>query len=196
MSSDAPRAAGAAERRPMRRWRSVQPSAVLWLTAAWLAMWSSITPLLVVSGVVVAVLVCVVFPLPPVRLAVRVRPWALLLLVLRFLADVVRASVHVTRVVLTRREVRNAVVAVELRSASDFVLVGVASMLSLVPGSIVVEARRSTHTLYLHVLDVTEPEAAESFRQGALALEQRILRALEPRVASTSDAVGRGGDRP
>lgn len=166
--------------RPARH-RAVQPFAVVWLTLVWLALWGDLTPLLVVGGVLVAVGVCVVFPLPPIDLAARVRPLLLLGVVVRFLLDVVRASIQVAGVVLRRRPVRNAVVAVDLESASDFVMTLVAAMLSLIPGSVVVEARRSTHTLYLHVLDVPDAEAAEAFRRDALALEQRLLRALPPR---------------
>ncbi|MCD4524793.1 Na+/H+ antiporter subunit E [Nocardioides sp. cx-173] len=166
--------------RPARH-RAVQPLAVLWLVLVWLAMWGEVTPLLLVGGVVVAVLVCVVFPLPPVDLVSRVRPLLLLALTARFLFEVVRASAQVAGVVVRRRPVRNAVVAVDLQSASDFTMTLVAAMLSLIPGSVVVEARRSTHTLYLHVLDVPDAASAEEFRRTALALEQRLLRALPPR---------------
>lgn len=162
------------------RYRALQPFALAWLTLVWLALWGDVSVLLVVSGVLVAVLACLSFPLPPVKLEARVRPLRLLVLALRFVVDVVRASLEVSVVVLRRRPVRNAVVAVDLDSNSDFVLTGVAAMLSLVPGSIVVEARRSTHTLYLHVLDVPDVAAVERFRQDALAVEARFLAAFEP----------------
>jgi multicomponent Na+:H+ antiporter subunit E len=165
----------------LARHRAVQPLAVAWLLLVWLALWGDVTPLLVVGGVLVAVLVCLVFPLPPVDLGSSVRPLALLGVVARFLLDVVRASIQVSGVVLRRRPVRNAVIAVDLETTSDFLMTLVASMLSLIPGSVVVEARRSTHTLYLHVLDVPDVEAADEFRRTALALEQRLLRALPPR---------------
>ncbi|MCD4536029.1 Na+/H+ antiporter subunit E [Nocardioides sp. cx-169] len=165
--------------RPARH-RAVQPLAVVWLTLVWLALWGEVTPLLLVGGVLVAVLVCVVFPLPPIDLVCRVRPLLLLGVLAWFLVDVVRASAQVAGVVLRRRPVRNAVVAVDLESSSDFLMTLVAAMLSLIPGSVVVEARRSTHTLYLHVLDVPDAGAAEDFRRSALMLEQRLLRALPP----------------
>lgn len=167
--------------RPARH-RAVQPIAVSWLTLVWLALWSELSPLLVVGGVLVSVLVCLTFPLPPLDLGFRARPVLLLGVACRFGVDVVRASIQVAGVVVRRRQARNAVVAVDLETASDFIMVLVAAMLSLVPGSIVVEARRSTHTLYLHVLDVPDAAAAERFRSEALALEQRLLRALPPRT--------------
>ena len=163
------------------RYRAVQPWSIAWLTLVWVTLWGSIPPLLVVSGVLVATLLSLVFPLPPLEIGVKVRPVGLVVLVARFLVDVIRASLEVTAVVLRRRTVRNAIVAVDLHSDSDFVLTGVAALLSLVPGSVVVEARRSTHTLFLHVLDVDDVAQAEAFRDEALALERRFLAAFVPR---------------
>lgn len=165
--------------RPSRR-RAVQPLAIAWLTLVWITLWGAVTPVLLVGGVLVSVIMSLTFPLPPLHREVNVRPVRLVLLVLRFLLDVVRASIQVTGVVLRRRPVRNAVVAVDLESDSDFVMTGVAAMLSLVPGSVVVEARRSTHTLFLHVLDVPDRAAAEAFRAEALAVEQRFLATFVP----------------
>lgn len=161
------------------RYRAVQVPVVAWLTVIWLILWGGVTPLLVVGGVLVAVGVCLVFPLPPVRMGVRPRPWPLVCLVARFLRDVVVASVQVAVVTLRHdRELSNAVIAVSLRTPSDFVLTVVAEMVSLVPGSIVVEARRSTHTLFLHVLDVADLEGVERFRASVLDLEARVVHAL------------------
>ena len=165
--------------RPVRH-RALQPLPLLWLTLVWLTLWGAVTPFLLVTGLLVAVVMSVVFPLPPLRIGARVRPWPLVRLLARFAVDVVRASVEVSWVVLRRRGVRNAIVEVDLTSSSDFVLTGVASMLSLVPGSVVVEVRRSTHTLFLHVLDVPDTGAAEEFRREALAVEQRFLAAFVP----------------
>ncbi|CAB4942211.1 unannotated protein [freshwater metagenome] len=168
--------------RPARH-RAVQPLSVAWLLLVWLALWGDVTPFLIVGGVLCAVLVSVVFPLPPIDLGSRIHPLPLLGVVVRFAVDVVRASVQVAGVVLRRRPVRNAVVAVDLETESDFITTLVASMLSLIPGSVVVEVRRSTHTLYLHVLDTPDASAADAFRRTALDLEQRVLRALPPRAA-------------
>lgn len=165
--------------RPARH-RAVQPAAVVWLTVAWLLLWGSVSVKLVLSGVLVAVLACLAFPLPPVRLHARVRPWPLLRLAVVFLAAVVRASLEVSWVVLRRAALRNAVVALPLRTTSDFALTGIASILSLVPGSVVVEARRSTHTLYLHVLDTPDADAVERYRAQARLVEERFLAAFVP----------------
>lgn len=161
------------------RYRSLQLPVLLWLTVVWVALWRELSVLTVVGGFVVATIACLVFPLPPLRLDVRVRPLPLLWLVVRFAADVVRSSVQVAWVVLRpQRPLRNAVVEVNLRTPSDFVLTVVAEMTCLIPGSLVVEARRSTHTLFLHVLDVGDLAGVERFRQSVLDQETRVVRAL------------------
>ena len=78
--------------------------------------------------------------------------------------------------------------AVNLRTPSDFVLTVVAEMTCLIPGSVVVEARRSTHTLFIHVLDVDDLEAVERFKQSVLDQEARVVRALGRHVDHLEDA--------
>lgn len=178
---------------PPARHRAVQPVPVVWLTLVWVVLWQNLSVLNVVSGVVVAVLVCLVFPLPPLRTPMRVRPVALGGVVLRFLLDVVMASVQVVRVTVLPGRISNAIIAVALRTPSDLVLTIVGQMLSLIPGSLLIEARRSTHTIYVHVLDVEDVAAAEAFRERVLELEQRVVHALGIRIPP--DAPDEGGHR-
>lgn len=161
------------------RLRSLQLPVVVWLAVVWVALWGDLSLGNVLAGLLIGVAVCLVFPLPPLRMRVQVRPLRLLWLVARFLADVVAASFEVAvKTLQFGRLPRNAVIEVDLRTDSDFVLTVVAEMVSLVPGSLVVEARRSTHTLFLHVLDVGDQAGADAFRERVFALERRVVLAL------------------
>lgn len=160
------------------RYRSLQPGMLVWLTLVWVMLWGDFSPKGAVGGLLVAVVVCLVFPLPPLRLHVRVRPLALVWLAVRFLADIVVASWQVSLATFRRELVTSAVIGVQLRTPSDFVMTVVGEMLSLVPGSVVVEAERSTYTLYLHVFDIDDEEQAEAFRRTAWAQEERVVRAF------------------
>lgn len=161
------------------RYRSLQLPMLLWLTLLWVILWKDISPMTVVGGFAVACFTCLVFPLPPLRLDVRIRLLPLLVLITRFVRDVVVSSAHVAWVVVRPAQpLRNAVVEVNLRTPSDFVLTVVAEMTCLIPGSLVVEARRSSHTLFLHVLDVGDAAGVERFRQSVLEQEARVVRAL------------------
>lgn len=163
----------------MARHKLLQLPVLLWLTLVWLMLWRDFSVGNAVFGFVVAIVVCVVFPLPRLRMNLRIRPHWLLWLVLKFLADVMVSSFEVAWASLRPTErLRNAVVEVDLRSSSDFVLTVVAEMICLVPGSLAVEARRSTHTLFFHAFDVKDASGVEKFRQRVLDQERRVVRAF------------------
>jgi multicomponent Na+:H+ antiporter subunit E len=148
----------------------------------------------VVGGLVVAVLVCLVFPPPRLGMRLRVRPLWFAWLVLHFLHDVVMASAQVAWTTLQlHRQPRNAVIEVDLRTDSDFVLTVVAEMSSLVPGSLVVEARRSTHTLFLHVLDARDQAGVDRMRAQVFALERRVVMAFGAETHHLDDVAPSAG---
>ena len=157
-------------------------TAVFWLTAVWVFLWGDISWGNIVNGILLAFLVHAVFPMPTVmRRGPVVRPLAVVILVVRFLADVVVSSVMVARVALRRRPPQAAVIKVQLRSHNDMVLATVSGLTTLIPGSVVVEAHRLTGVMYLHVFDVpTRKPAAylDGFRQTVLAQEERVMRAF------------------
>lgn len=167
---------------PRRRRRFVPyPSIVVWLTVIWVMMWSDVTLANVVGGLIVAVVVTTVLPLPPVPFKARIHPIGFVVLVARFARDVVVASFQVAVIALRQRHPRGAVIRVRLRSHSDVILTATAELCSLVPGSIVVEAHRRTGTLYLHILDVDMSGGLEAAHQAVLDQEVRVLRAIASR---------------
>lgn len=173
------------------RYRALQPSALIWLTVVWVVLWGDISIANIISGAALAVVICLVFPLPPVRMKLRVRPLWLLWLAVKFLMDVVVASAEVSwKVLALRRPPENAVIEVNLRTPSDFVLTIVGEMTSLVPGSVVVEARRSSHTLFLHVLDARDEEGVEKMREATYALERRVVHAFGVDTQQVDAVVG------
>lgn len=159
-------------------WR-VQWVTILWLTAVWVLLWGEITWGNVVNGVLLGLLVTTGLRMTPIDFHGRVHPGALLVLLGRFALDLVRASFEVSLVALRPRYTpRGAVICVQLRSHSDLYLTLTAELVSLVPGSIIVEAHRLTGRLYVHVLDVETSGGIEAARRSVLDQEARVLRAL------------------
>lgn len=152
---------------------------VVVLTLAWVLLWGDLSIANVASGALIGIVVTAVFPLPPIVFEGRVRPIAMARLIGWFVADLVRASVQVTTLALRfGHEPRNAVIQVDLRSRSDLYLTITAELVTLVPGSVVIEVRRSTSTLFIHVLGVRHDADVERARADALAVEERVVRAL------------------
>ena len=161
-------------------WRFLQQLPLLiGLIVLWMVLWGEFTWLSLLSGLVVALVVSLVFYLPPVELGGRLNVvWSLAFLG-RFLFDLVVASVQVAWLALRPRGVTsNAVIAAPLATRSDFIMTLVATALSLVPGSIVVEVDREQSILYLHVIDVGTPEGADRFRANVRRVERGIVRAV------------------
>ncbi|MEV4401975.1 Na+/H+ antiporter subunit E [Actinoplanes sp. NPDC049598] len=160
------------------RWRD-RGVAALGLTLIWVLLWGSFTPLTVAGGAIVAVVVLTVFPLPSVTYAGRIHPLEVLRFAGRFVLDLVVASVQVSALAFRFGHVpRSAVIAVPLKVPSDLGLTLTALALSLVPGSLIVEADRDRGVLYVHVLGVRDAADADRFRRGVLDLERRIVQAF------------------
>jgi multicomponent Na+:H+ antiporter subunit E len=166
---------------------------VLSLTLLWLLLWGDVTPLLIAGGVVVAIVVINVFPFPPVMWRGSVRPWALVVLVSRFAADLVRASVAVMWLsVRPAAPPPSAVIRVDLATRSELLLTLTAELVSLVPGSLLIDLDPPRGAIWLHVLDARSPAHVERARRDALAQERRVIAAFG---SSAERALCTEGDR-
>jgi multicomponent Na+:H+ antiporter subunit E len=149
------------------------------LVIVWVLLWGSLTWLTVAGGVLVALVVTAVFPLPPITFDGRIRPGAVLTFAGFFLRDLVVASAQIAWLaVRAGGPPRSAVIAVPLRVPSDLILTLTAEALSLIPGSLIVEADRSTGTLYVHVIGVRSMDDVERARRSVVDVETRIVRAI------------------
>ncbi|WP_298332115.1 Na+/H+ antiporter subunit E [Haloactinopolyspora sp.] len=161
-----------------QRHRKFQWPLLFILAGFWVLFWGSVTPGTVVSGLAVALFVVMVYPLPPIVFDGTIHPVGMLRLIGRFLTDLVVASIQVAGMVLRKEHPTSAVIQVDLRSQSDLYMTLTGELLTLVPGSLVVEARRSTRTLFMHVIGIRDEADAERFRQAALDQERRVVFAL------------------
>ncbi|MCC9173592.1 Na+/H+ antiporter subunit E [Arthrobacter sp. zg-Y179] len=152
---------------------------LIWLVFLWGALWQDFSAGNLVFGTVIAFFVANIFYLPPVELSGRFNPLYALLFAGRFLYKLVQASFHVFWLAVARGpRIRNGVIGVKLRSRSDLLVTATGHVLSLIPGSLIVDVDRSTSTLYLHALNVSTAEQAERVRADALDAEAWLIRTL------------------
>ncbi|UPO76088.1 Na+/H+ antiporter subunit E [Arthrobacter sp. Helios] len=152
---------------------------IIWLVLLWGALWQDFSLGNLVFGAIIAFVVTNIFYLPPVDLSGRFNIIYALGFGVRFLYKLVVASFQVLWLAIAHGpNIRNAVVAVKLRSHSDLLVTATGHSLSLIPGSLVVEVDRSTSTLYLHCLGVDTQEAAEKVRDDVRATESWLIRAM------------------
>ncbi|MEU0471607.1 Na+/H+ antiporter subunit E [Streptomyces olivaceus] len=149
-----------------------------WLTVIWILLWGTPSWANLVNGIIVAVCLCLAFPLPAVDIGLRLRPVGILRLGAYLLYDMFSSSVEVTRQIFAKGPYHAAVVAVPLRVRSDLMLTATAVAVSNVPGGSVIEVRRATATLFLHVLDAADPDEIEGARERVWRMEELVARAL------------------
>lgn len=148
------------------------------LVVLWMMLWGSVTPLTILTGIVVALAVTGAFYLPPVELSGRFNPFWFAVFVVRVLAEMVVASFQVAAIAIgPRSRHRGALIKVDLHTRSDFILTGTALAVSIVPGSVVIEVDRASTVLYVHSLSVRTPAEVEKARAHVLGLERSLLRA-------------------
>ena len=152
------------------------------LVLLWLILWRSFTPLDVLAGIGVALLITRVFELPPVQLSGRFNPLWMLVYLFWFAVQIVEGSFSVAFRAFDPRGIpRSAVLEVGLSTRSDVLLTLTAITVSLIPGSLVLEVDRATSTLFLHVLGASGPREIERARRQVRVVEHRLLRALGSR---------------
>lgn len=151
-----------------------------WLTLIWVAVFASLSPLTLLSGVLVAVVVQLVFPMPKQKGLWHLRPLAALYLLVYFMYDLVRAGLQVSRVVVTDRVHDDGIVRCDLRTGNPVYMTIVAAMTSMIPGTIVVEADQREKAIYLHCLDLEAQGGVQGIRDATWDQEKRVLLALAP----------------
>lgn len=155
---------------------------LVWLVIVWGALWQDFSAGNLLFGTLLAVLVARMFYLPPVELSGRFNILYAVPFALRFLVRVAAASVEVMYLAVVRGpRVVNAVVAVPLRSHQDLLVTATGHVISLIPGSLVVEVDRSTSTLYLHALNISSPVEVENLRREVRSIEAGLIRIMGTR---------------
>lgn len=154
------------------------PLAVLF----WCLLWGGFSLQDILGGLLAAVLVYLVFPMPTFGTEFALRPIAFVWFVVKFLMDLVASAVQIGWYsIRPAPEPGASVIAVEMASDSDLFLTFTAALSTLIPGSVVVEAQRGTGTLFLHVIGAETPQEAEIARQRVRDQEARLLKALARR---------------
>lgn len=161
------------------RWRLWQQLPLLIaLVALWMLLWGELSWGSFVIGLVVALVVTTVFYLPPVELSGRFNLFWLAVFLVIFAGQVAAGSVVVAARAFGPPIKRNAIIAVPLRTSSDVIMTMTAIVVTLIPGSVVIDIDRNNAVLYIHVFAQKDAAAVERFRAGVYVTERRIVRAI------------------
>ena len=153
---------------------------LLWLAFAWMLLWGSFELGTFAAGVLAALVVTAVLPLPRVPVEGLIRPVSTAWLVLVVAYYLVRSSIVVAWLsVRPTAPPRSAVLRAPMRLKSDFTLALAVNTLNLMPGGIVVRVDPVARYVYVHVLDAGSDRSVESFRRQTAHVEELYIRAFE-----------------
>jgi multicomponent Na+:H+ antiporter subunit E len=184
----------AAPPRPGHQLRHQLPLLV-WLVLVWNLLWGTWSWANLLGGMLVALAVTLLLPLPPVVGGARVRPVALVFFLGHFVADLVSSGALVAWQTVRPQGIdRSAIITVQLRTDSDLLLTILTESLTLVPGSMVIDLDRERRTIALHILHVQDESDVERQRASVLAEEERVVRAFgsPDEIAALDRAPGTG----
>lgn len=151
--------------------------AVLWLALVWVVLFESYDAAAVLGGLVVGAVLVVGFPAERVRGLDAFRPLQAVRFLGYFVGQVVKANAIVAWEVITPGErVVEGIVEVPVTGASDAVVATLANVISLTPGTLIVEVTREPQpVLYVHVLHLRDIDAV---RLDIFRLERYLVRAI------------------
>ncbi|MCH6468845.1 Na+/H+ antiporter subunit E [Sinomonas terrae] len=150
-----------------------------WLVIVWGALWQDFSVGNLVFGLVLALLVTRFLYLPPVELNGRFNVFHALRFAFVFVWHIIDASLRLLLLALVAGpKASSAIVAVPLRSHSDLMVTATGHVISLIPGSLIVDVDRANATLYVHGIDVPDAAAAEKLRRSVLAAEAELIRIM------------------
>jgi multicomponent Na+:H+ antiporter subunit E len=150
------------------------------LVVIWVLLWRDAGPGVWLGGVAVAALI--EWTRRQRSALVRIRPGASLVLLGRYLWTVMISNVRVAWEVITPRndQIREAIVAVPIRSGSVPVARLVANAISYTPGSLTIELTEDPLVLYVHVLHFRSVAAVH---EEVASLERLVVAALGEQIS-------------
>jgi multicomponent Na+:H+ antiporter subunit E len=152
---------------------------IVWLVLVWILLWGTWSWANLLSGLLIALAVLTLLPLPHVVGGTRVRLVPLLVFVGHFVADLFTSGAEVAWQALRPGGVRRtAIVRVQLRADSDLLLTMVAEATSLVPGSLVLDLDREQRVMTCHLLPARDLDDVARKKAHILVVERRLVRAF------------------
>jgi multicomponent Na+:H+ antiporter subunit E len=151
----------------------------LWLTLmlVWVVANNSLATEILLTGVVLATLLAIVFaPFAGAYASIRWTPRALMnipLYLAVFLEELVKANINVLMLVLTPRlHIEPGIVAIQTRLKSPMGRLVLANSITLTPGTLVVDIKGDT--LFIHWINVSAKDPVEATRQIAGRFEKYL----------------------
>ena len=151
-----------------------------WLTFVWVLLWGTVSWANILAGLVVAIAVVTLLPLPRVPVEGRIHPIPVVIILVRLVIDFFVSSAQVAwAAIRPGKPPLGAVIRVRVAIKSDMVLTLAVDYLNLVPGTMVLDIDHRRRILYVHVFDVRTEKKVQAFYDQVAFVERSFIRAFE-----------------
>ena len=151
-----------------------------WLILVWMLLWGTVSAANILSGLVIALVITLLLPLPPVPIEGRLHPVSLIRLIGQVGYYLVLSSVQVAWLaVKPGPPPRTAVLRAHLALKSDLVLALAVNVINLIPGSIVLEIDQTRRMIYVHVIDAGSDRSVSRFYHQVAEVERLMIASFE-----------------
>lgn len=160
------------------------PLLVIWLTILWVLLWGDVTLGNVLTGAFFGSLVLAGARLSRQRAIdgetlPRLDPFMLVYFLGYVIVKLIQANLVLAWEILTpRNRIKSGIIAVPMHTDSQLAMLTVASVVTLTPGSVTLEAKGTPTVLFVHVLHLHDPDGE---RKKILRIEELTIRAFGSR---------------
>ena len=153
---------------------------LIWLMLVWILLWGTFSAANMLSGLVIALIITLLLPLPVVPVEGRLHPISLLGLIGMVGWYLVLSSLQLALLaVKPGPPPLSAVLRAHLAIKSDLVLALAVNIINLTPGTIVLEIDQVRRMIYVHVIDVGSDRAVKRFYSQIAQVERRLIASFE-----------------
>ena len=153
---------------------------LLWLTLVWILLWGTVSAANIISGLVIALVITLLLPLPVVPVEGRVHPISLIRLIGLVAWYLVLSSAQLAWLaVKPGPPPLSAVLRAHMAIKSDLVLALAVNIINLTPGTIVLEIDQVRRMIYAHVIDVGSDRAVKRFYRQVSQIERLLVATFE-----------------
>jgi multicomponent Na+:H+ antiporter subunit E len=153
---------------------------VVWLVLVWTMLWGNFSVANTVTGLLVALVITVLLPMPRLPVEGRLHVVSMIRLAFTVAWYMVLSSLQVAWLAIRPGPPPlSAVLRAQISVKSDLVMALLLNTLTIIPGSVVLEIDQERRLAYVHVLDVGSPKAVASFYAQLRQLERLFIAAFE-----------------
>ncbi|WP_326548277.1 Na+/H+ antiporter subunit E [Mycolicibacterium sp. ND9-15] len=150
------------------------------LVLVWILLWGDASAANFIGGLVVALVITLLLPLPRVPVQGKVHPLSLLRLVAQVAYWLAGSSIQIAWLAIKPGPPPlSAVLRAHFALKSDLVLTLAANIINLTPGTIALEIDQARRMVYVHVINVGSDRTLNHFYTQMATLERLLVAALE-----------------